>query len=299
NTRAAKSARMVELMQAAAATGSTLDDTDTAVYDELATEVKRIDEHLIRLADLDKAEKAEALAKATPITPTTDPEKASAARGGHVISVKAMLPKGTAFIRYVMATAAARGDKMLAIEYAKQWKDSTPEVELYMKAAVAAGNTTNATWALPLVPVNQNITGEFLELLRPATLLGRMNLRKVPFNVSVPAQTGGGTYGWVGEAKPKPLTALAFATVSLGFAKIAGIVVITEELARMSTPSAEDRVRADLIAGVAQFMDTQFIDPAGPAVATVNPASITNGVTLIASSGTSGTNARTDIIALI
>jgi HK97 family phage major capsid protein len=296
NTRAAKSARMVELMSVAGDAGETLDENATAEYDGLAAEVKSIDAHLVRLHDLERVD----VQTATPITPTNEPAKATAIRGGqNVITVKSLLPKATAFTRYVMATAAARGDKMLALEYAKQWKDSTPEVELFMKAAVAAGNTTNTTWALPLVPTNQNITGEFLELLRPKTILGKLSLRKVPFNVSVPAQTGGGTYGWVGEGKPKPLTALAFATVSLGFAKIAGIVVLTEELVKMSTPSAEETVREDMIAGVSAFMDRQFIDPAVAAVPTVNPASITNGVAAIPSSGSSADNAKTDIKALI
>ena len=58
------------------------------------------------------------------------------------------------------------------------------------KAAVAVGTTTDATWAGPLV-VTQPLN-EFLELLRPRTLLGRIpGLRQVPFNVSVPTQTTG------------------------------------------------------------------------------------------------------------
>ena len=36
-------------------------------------------------------------------------------------------------------------------------------------------------------------------------------------------------------------------------------------------------MRADMVAGIAQFLDAQFIDPAVAAVAGVNPASITNG----------------------
>jgi HK97 family phage major capsid protein len=153
---------------------------------------------------------------------------------------------------------------------------------------------------MPLVPPTTTASGEFLELLRPATIIGNLpQLRNVPFNTSVPAQTGGGTYNWVGQAKPKPLTALAFATVSLGFAKIAGIVVLTDELVRMSSPSAEQTVRNDMIAGVAAFMDQQFIDPAVAAVPTVNPASITNGATNSASSGATGDNAKTDIKKLI
>ena len=67
------------------------------------------------------------------------------------------------------------------------------------------------------------------------------------------------------------------------WAKIAVICVITQELARFSTPSAEQLVRDDLVASVAQFMDEQFIDPAVAPVAGLKPGSITNGVTPIPS----------------
>ena len=120
-----------------------------------------------------------------------------------VITVKPNVPKGTAFARMCMALAAGAGDSYKTLQYTKQWADSTPEVEQMVqhmwqtKAAVAVGTTTDATWAGPLV-VTQPLN-EFLELLRPRTLLGRIpGLRQVPFNVSVPTQTTGGTYGWVG-----------------------------------------------------------------------------------------------------
>ena len=115
-------------------------------------------------------------------------------------------------------------------------------------------------------------------MLRPATILGKISgLREVPFNTKVPAQSAGGTYGWVGEAKPKPVTKLAFTTETLGINKAAGIIVLTEELIRLSNPSAEALARQDMVAGIAAFLDAQFIDPAVAAVAGVNPASITNG----------------------
>jgi HK97 family phage major capsid protein/HK97 family phage prohead protease len=301
NTRAAKSARMTELMTVACDKGETLDAEGTIEYDDLAGQVKDIDAHLVRMNDRLKEIEKDAIDGATPVTGATDPAKAATVRAGLSVSnPRSLLPKGTAFTRYAMAIGRAKGDTMLALEFAKQWKDSTPEVELMIKAAVAPGTTTGATWAMPLVPPTTTASGEFLELLRPATIIGNLpQLRNVPFNTSVPAQTGGGTYNWVGQAKPKPLTALAFATVSLGFAKIAGIVVLTDELVRMSSPSAEQTVRNDMIAGVAAFMDQQFIDPAVAAVPTVNPASITNGATNSASSGATGDNAKTDIKKLI
>ncbi|WP_235513362.1 phage major capsid protein [Burkholderia pseudomallei] len=185
---------------------------------------------------------------------------------------------------------------MQAAEIAKQWKDSTPEVEIVLKAAVAAGTTTDPAWAGPLVQY-QDMAAEFIELLRPATIVGRIEgMRRVPFNVRVPGQTTGSSVGWVGEGKPAPVSALAFNTTTLGFSKVAGIVAITEELARFSTPSAEGVIQQDLISTISQFLDQQFIDPAVAAGANgLSPASITNGVKAIPASGKDAAAVRADV----
>jgi hypothetical protein len=94
-------------------------------------------------------------------------------------------------VRAACAVLACKGNRFEAAEYAKRWDDSTPEVSLSLKAAIAPGTATDSVWAGPLV--NQNIANDFLELLRPATIIGQIpNLRTVPFNTKVPSQTGGG-----------------------------------------------------------------------------------------------------------
>jgi HK97 family phage major capsid protein/HK97 family phage prohead protease len=293
-SRAAKYARMTAIMTKSADAGATLDQAETDEYDGLEAELKAIDAHLVRL----KALEATTIAKATPIT-AKNPEEASLQRSGvPIISVKSNLAPATAFIRYVQALAVSRGSTLQAVEYAKRWHDSTPEVELVLKAAVAAGTTTDATWAGPLAPITP-LTTDFLALLRPATILGKVDtFFRVPFNVSVASQTGGGTYQWVGQGAPKPVGKLQFGTITLTILKCAGIIVITEELARTSTPSAEEVIRRDMVNGIAAFLDTEFIDPTKAAVAGVSPGSVTNGVTPITTAGTSPANARTDIQAL-
>lgn len=222
------------------------------------------------------------------------PEKASESRGGSVISIKSNLAPGTAFTRYAMALCASRGSRMEAAEYAKRWDKETPEVSMVLKAAMTAGTVADSDWAAPLV-VYRNMASEFIALLRPATIIGQIpGIRKVPFNITMPTQTQGSTVGWVGEAKPKPVSELKFGQLSLGMSKAAGIVVISEELARSSEPSAEGIVRQDLIDAMAAFLDIQFVDPAVAAVANVSPASITNGVTAITASGATAAAFRAD-----
>lgn len=292
NTRAAKAARMTELMTKAAEKGETLDQAETEEYDGLSVEVKSIDAHLTRMRDLEKVN----VEKATPIVTTNDPAKASELRGAvPVVSVKANVPPGTAFTRFCMAMASGKGDSYRTIERAKEWHESTPEVELMVKAAVAVGTTSDATWAGPLV-VAQPIINEFLELLRPRTLLGRIpGLKQVPFNVTIPGQTTGGTYSWVGQNKPKPVTKADYNTTPLTFNKAAGIIVLSEELVMLSTPSAEALVREEMIAGMSAFLDQQFVDPTVAVSAGINPASITNGAATIASSGVTGAAAKVDL----
>jgi HK97 family phage major capsid protein/HK97 family phage prohead protease len=194
------------------------------------------------------------------------------------------LPPGTMFTRYAMAVAAGKGSMADTLMYAKRWDRETPEVSAYIKAIAGTSVVGSPAWGGELV--NQStLASEFIALVRPMTILGRLNgVRNVPFNVAIPVQTGGSTVNWVGEEAVKPVTELAFSLVELGYDKIAGIVVLTEELVRLSSPSAEETVRRDLTEQIAQFMDEQFLDPT-ITVSASRPASITNGIASPAASG--------------
>lgn len=302
NSRAAKVARKSALMERSAAAGATLDTTEAEEFDTLDSEIQAIDAHLVRLNSL-KADN-EKRAVAVPTTPGAAPA-AQARAGVAVVQVRPNVEPGIMMARHAMALLVSNGSKLEAAEYAKRtWGDSADEIVqgirtgLMTRAAIAPGTTAQATFAAPLVTTNY--ANEFLELLRPMTLLGRVpGLRKVPFNTSMPAQTAGGTYKWVGQGKPKPVTNAQYAAVTLGFAKASGIIVLTEELVRLSTPSAEAAVRDEMLKGIQQFLDGQFVDASVAAVANVNPASITNGVTGTAASGTDVSDAFSDIAARV
>jgi len=309
-TRAANVARMEDLMNKAADEKVTLDDEESVEYDDLVEANKKVDKHLVRLKALEVSNKA-AAKPVEPVTSITDGGVQRSPSRNPIISVKANVPPGTAFTRYAMALAGARGNRWEAINRAKMWHDQTPEVELalqsdiasdmngYVKAAVGVGTTTDATWASPLVAFTV-MANEFVELLRPETIIGRIpGLRRVPFNIQMPATTTGSTVAWVGENAPKPVGQMAFTTIQLRWAKAAGIIVLTQELVKFSNPAAEAVVRADLIAAMAQFLDRQFVDPSVAAVTNVSPASITNGVTPVTRTGTNQAAFVTDVTTLL
>lgn len=298
--RAAAADRLAAIMEKAGEEGRTLDAAEQEEYDGLATEVKSVDDHLVRLRNLETT----AVAKATRVVADAGESAEGALRvrsGASIVQVEKKLDKGIEFARYAMALGAAKGNIHQAFEIAKSRFADSPRVVNVLKAAVAAGTTTDADWASDLVEYNQ-FAGDFVEYLRPRTIIGRFGqggipaLRSVPFNVNIRAQTSGGSGYWVGQGAPKPLTKFNFDNIYLGWAKVANIAVLTEELLRFSNPSAEALVRDSLAGALIERLDTDFVDPTKAAVSNVSPASITNAATPITASGTgSAADIREDV----
>ncbi len=88
---------------------------------------------------------------------------------------------------------------------------------------------------------------------------------------------------------------IRFGNVTLPTGKTTGTIVLTEELVKLSAPFGETAMRDALIAGIVQFQDSQMFDPAITEIANVRPASLTNGLTPIASTG----NLQNDVAKLL
>lgn len=265
-----------------------LDAEQASEFDAKAKELAELDAPLNRLRALESA-----LATATPAR-GQDTQDGRASRLVLPEPKKLELPKGTRFARYAMAVAAGKGSISDTLAYAKRWDGQTPEVTAFIKATVGTVADVSPGWGSELAQPD-NLASEFIELLRPATIMGRIEgFRRVPFNVRIPAQSAGASVNWVGEAQPKPVSNPDFTDVTLPFNKIAGIVVMSEELVRLSSPSAEETVRRDLVEQVAAFMDQQFVAPSVTATS-ARPASVTNGVSATPASGTDAEALRYDI----
>jgi HK97 family phage major capsid protein len=87
--------------------------------------------------------------------------------------------------------------------------------------------------------------------------------------------------------------------VTFGEYKVANIAVLTQELARFSSPSAETLVRNELAAACLERLDRDFVDPNKAISAGVSPASITNGIVNLDSTGTALTNVLQDLTKLL
>jgi HK97 family phage major capsid protein/HK97 family phage prohead protease len=302
-TRQAKAARQTELMNAAGAAGVTLSAEESEEYDTLESEIVAVDKPLQRLRG-QQSRDAETVITVDGRTPAAG----VASRGGEAPALKAAygsvqiapkLEKGILFTRLIGAKYLGMVSRQDPAEIAaKKWKD-TPEVEAILRAAVTPGSTTDSTFAEPLVQLN-NATGEFIELLRAKEIIGRITgWDRVPFNIKVPRGTGDPAAYWVGEGKVKPVSRGSFDSVSLTFAKVAGIVPMTVELMKFSNPSAEVKVRDGLIAAIAYLTDRDVLDPTKAEAVGFSPASLTNGVTPTTATGTDADAFRSDFASMM
>ena len=303
--RAAHSARMTEIMQKSVDEGRSTKEDEQEEFDTLETEVEQIDGDLKRFRSLEKTQAA----AAKPVTGYSA-KSASDSRDSNApapLKVKAPKPdQGIQFARLAKTKALAYLDRRTDEDMAKRLYGEDSEVyALLVKANVVAGSSVSGTWGADLVSAEGAVYADFAEFLRPMTILGKFgnggipSLRQIPFRVPLITQTGGGAAYWVGEGKPKPLTALDFDRTTLDELKVATISVVTEELLRKSSPSADAILRDQLAAAVAAKIDLTFIDPAVSASAGVSPASITNGVSAVTSSGNDADAIREDVRALM
>ncbi len=299
NKRAASDARMTSIMEAAE--GSTLDEAQAQEYDNLEAEVRQIDAHLVRL----RAQETRNVANASAVTAAATEVSAARSenpRASGQISVRPNVEKGTAFVRLAMVMAKSRltgMDPLRLIQSNKQWMDQTPEIDIYVRTVIEAGDTTTSGWASQLVPAAVQLENEYLDLLRPMTLLGRIpGFNKVPFNVTVPIGTADGTHSWVGEDVSAPVGKLTISSATLEWAKTASIIAITKELAMLSTPQAEGVVRNALLKGNAAYLDVQFVS-LNAAVTKSSPAGILNGISQTLGTGTTPATFLADLNTLL
>lgn len=318
--RAATVARMNELLTKSGERGETLSDQEAEDFETLEREIEALDidlkrrkSHLARVGSSAGAAGAAgsgADAGAGAARAGVGRAVVRAAAGGdgsNVIAVRPNLEKGIGFARYAQALFVGKGNLQEAAAYAESnsaWMKSTPWLVDVLKTAVNAGDSTTSGWASELVYA-ENMQNEFIEFLRPMTILGKFgtngitSFRRVPFNIRIAGLTAGPTGYWVGQGRAIPMSRPTTTSATLAIAKAAGLVAIDDELARLSTPSAETMVRDELAATLVAFLDDAFINPNNGGQTNISPASMTYGVTPVTPTGTDYAALRTDIQTLM
>ncbi|OAV36035.1 hypothetical protein AO364_1203 [Moraxella catarrhalis] len=306
-TIAIKQKQIGDAMTKAAKDNRTVNDDEEAQIKACEDDIEKLEKNAQRLNTLIKAEQ---MASSATQVAGQNPEQAEASAVGTPIpepestkspaTVKDNLDKGIGFSLLVKASAIATKSKggVTTREVLQGWNAPDSVIRAATQKAVI-GTTTDDKFGKELIDY-ANLTGEFIELVRQKTVVDKIAplMRQVPFNVKIPMQTASGSVGWVGEGKMKPVGNPEFGSMTLGHAKIAGIVLLSDELIRFSNPKADQLVRDDLVATVAQFIDQQFFDP-DKAEAAESPASILHGVNAVVSTGVSADKYDADLQTLI
>lgn len=297
-SRQAKSARMADVMQKSIDEGRSTDTSEQEEFDGLEAEVFAIDGDLKRLRSLEKAQAT----TAKPVTQVKTAELGTSLRNG--VQIKANEPdKGIRFARYAKCLALSTKTHQPIVGIAESlYGKADPDLVDIVKAAVSAMTTGNTDALVG----NEGGFADFVEFLRPQTVLGRFgagnvpSLTRIPFRVPLISETSEADAQWVGEGKAKPLTRMGAGRTELTPLKIATIAVQTMELIRDSSPSSDILIRNSLAKAIAKRSDLSFIDPTNAPSAGVRPGSILNGVTPIANSTATGADGvREDVQALI
>jgi HK97 family phage major capsid protein/HK97 family phage prohead protease len=299
-SRAAKSAAMAKLMEDAGE--DTLEAEDATKYDELKGEVKSIDVHLDRLRDMASLE-----AKAAKPVNGNDEDAGTNSRGSEPIRVSVKQQKlapGIAFARYVRCKALSHVLHRPPEDIAEKMYPNHEDLHMVLKTDIPAANTQTSLWAGALVGSETSLFADFVEYLRPMTIIGQFGsngipgFRRVPFRTPLITQSATTTAYWVGEGQAKPLSKAGFTRTVLLPYKCAALTAATMEVLRDSSPSAETILREDIAKSVAAKLDADFLDPQKGLEANVSPASISNGVTPIVSSGRDADSIRADLVSV-
>lgn len=277
-------------------------------FDRLNAENATIDKDVARLKPLETALAATAqpvsqarsveLPAGTVATPQATP--------GVSVKQEPKLEPGIGYARLVKVKMAARLTGEPALVMARKMYGEQSEVFGILTKAneVVAGTTLSSNWAYDLVSQEGAAVAAFLEYLRPATILGKFgvgavpNLTRLDFYTPYVIETGGGAAYWVGEGKPKPLTAFDYDRSTLTPLKIANIAVLTEENIKHSSPNSDMIVRNALVKAISAGLDVAFVDPTNNGSANVKPAAITYQAETVASTGDDADDIRLDVRAL-
>ena len=216
----------------------------------------------------------------------------------HYVSVKPNhAKKGIAFAQFAKAKAISilnqrKGNYVNPLEIAKS-QGMDPRVIKALKKAVVL-DTSNASSLV----VQNTMADEFVSLLRAQTVVDKIadSMRAAPFNTTIAGLATGSTAAWVGEGEKKPATNPTFLDIEIKHHKLAGIVVMTEELLRLATPSADKMMLDDLVEASVALIDTTFLDDLPQT--TARPAGVLNGAPKVVATGITVDQYGADLAAL-
>lgn len=202
-------------------------------------------------AAIDRHQKViEAVAKSK--APAADPAPAAPVAEKVPAQVKEKGLRAGAAMRVL---AAANGSREAAVAIAEDWGYSG----LFAQQSGLTGPAGGF-----LIP--EDVSGELIELLRPASVVMSFNPVFMPMtngNLTMNRINVGTTANYIGETQDIPATGVQFGQLKLSSKKLSALVPISNDLLQSASTMADAVVRDDLILSLATRADLAFIRGAG------------------------------------
>lgn len=243
--RAAGLEEMDTLLNAARAEDRDLTADEQARYDSLRAADDSTAAQLAREEDMERRRAASA--RPVPPLPGAAPRVPAQPKAED---------KGLRFARAMRCLAAAQGNFYVAQQIAEQqWGESGLFANQNMSTGAAGG-----------FPVPEDVSGEVIELLRPASVVLSLSPQIVDLpnaNLTMNRLATGASASYIGEQTDAPATGVAFGQVKLSAKKLAALIPISNDLLRANNQGADRIVRDDLVSALAQRTDLAFIRGSG------------------------------------
>ncbi len=157
--------------------------------------------------------------------------------------------------RLIKALVGGKGDPERAIRFVERnWKKGSNEA---IVKALAAGDGGAGGFT-----VAEEMSGEVIELLRPAQVVRRAGPVVVPMmsgNLTLPGLASGAQANYAGENANGNLTEPTFRQVKLVFKKLITLVPVSNDLIRYLNSASDTIVRDDLVNAMGQRSDIAFL----------------------------------------
>lgn len=181
------------------------------------------------------------------------------------LSMRPSEEKGLGFGRCVRAMAKSKmegnGYRMVP-KILAEWGDKA-SAKFYEEKALAASDAVAGGFLVP-----PQFSQEIIEFLRPASVVRKLGPVIIPMPTGtfrIPKMTVGSTFTYQGENTNMTKTQPQFGNVTLTFKKLSGVVPISNDLMRYSSPGADAIVRDDMVNGMSDAENRAFLRGDGTA----------------------------------
>ena len=229
--------------------------------EQLTEHIKSVVLPLIKdnVGDTVKEVVQEAIAKAGETSQHSQKMREEASGDGQRDVKSVSIEKGLGFGRCVRACAKAKMDGLGRNGVSKilsDWGDKASS-KWYEEKALAASDAVSGGFLVP-----PQFSQEIIEYLRPASVVRKLGPVIIPMPTGtfrIPKMTVGSTFAYQGENTNATKSQPQFGNVTLTFKKLSGVVPISNDLMRYSSPGADAIVRDDMVNGMADAENRNFL----------------------------------------